>query len=127
MRKIKTLEDLKRLKNSNLPADYFMLIYNAFHRLYKALNEGEKIEKFSLEKHGYIVLLNAGDDLSNLSEIGLTQGLLKTTPESVTKTKIENFSVYQIDILTNNEFMLSIFISEKSASEEAREWLESRM
>lgn len=130
MKEIKTLADLGRVKkDDNLSGEYLGYIEEYFHLLVESLSDGIPPEDFSLEKHGYIVILEAGDDLRDLEEIGLNpaaRGLLGSHPEFIERYECGGFAYYRIGILYDNEYMMILFSEVGIHDAGAEAWLAER-
>ncbi|MDI3534921.1 MAG: hypothetical protein PWQ82_1286 [Thermosediminibacterales bacterium] len=91
LRIIKTLEDIRTLGKAKVMSPcYLDYLEEYFIQLHKALGNGESVEEFSLEDHGYFVILEKGDNVRNLSNVGLSSesgGLLGCWPEFVEEEK----------------------------------------
>ncbi len=122
--KVKTLKDLEKIKqNSSLPEMYKNEIIKYFHQLHMALGNGKPIENFSLDQHGYIVILEKCDDVRNLKNIGLSEGLLFSCPEYIDRIKLSDFSVYKIHIMYDNEYMMTLYSRTGIHDKEVESWL----
>jgi len=122
MQTIKKLSDIERLRVRKL-VDKNLLnhLETYFRELHGSLGNGDALEKFSLEEHGYIVILESGDDARGLADVGLNPeegGILGSCPEWVeVKTLDDGTNLYQIGVLYNNEYMM-IFYSKVSQFDE---------
>lgn len=87
MRTIKTKEDLQVLERARvLPQPVFNYLSQQFHQLEEALHDPNDVSPFDLYDHGYIVLLEPGDNVRDLREVGLHcmhEGLLGSLAEYV--------------------------------------------
>lgn len=70
MKAIRTVADLRSVSN-RLPKPYIRRFVADFSMLHRALADGESLDDFSLQDHGYLVILEHGDDVRDLSEVGL--------------------------------------------------------
>ncbi|AKA70872.1 hypothetical protein [Clostridium scatologenes] len=129
MRTIKTLNDIKLLKEaSSVEEDILLEIEQHFKHIYKNIGEEEGIslEEFSLVDSGIIALLEAGDNVTDLSEIGLNpedNGLLGATPEWINEQKLADCTVITACVICNNEYALSIFLESGKFSQEVENWI----
>lgn len=100
-------------------------------QLHQSLEPDTALADFSLESHGYIVLLEAGDDVRNLQEVGLNpedQGLLGTYPEWVELKELSDGNkIYQIAVLYNNEYMMLFYSYPNTLDKEVEQWLKKQM
>lgn len=107
---IKTMEDIHNLKARKQLSDGFLQHLNKYFReLHHSLEHETPLENFTLEYHGYIVILELEkDDCHDLSDVGLSNeenGLLGITPEFVNIIKAgTNEEYFQIFVLYDNEF-----------------------
>lgn len=128
---IKTLADLRSLRQrETLPGGYVRFIEQEFHGLMEALRGDVNMEDFSLQEHGYIVILLPNDDVRNLKSVGLNPkdgGLLGCSPEYIETYEIgEILRLRKIAVLFDNEFMM-FFVSEVGIFDEVvEEWLDER-
>lgn len=124
---IQKLEDIKRLKKRNeLPKDYLMELEKHFRDTYKNIPTKKSIEEFSLKEYGEIVILQRGDDVKNLEEIGLNsedEGLLGSYPEWVEILDLGETKVYYTCIVRNNENAIVIFSQVGIHNQEIENWL----
>ena len=135
MRIIKQYQDLKLLaENDVLGKDYLKEVRAYFLQLREALGrkingELESLEEFSLKDHGYIVILEAGDNLRGepMANIGLNPegGLLVSFLEFVEEIELENISIYKISIMHNNDYMMNLYSIKGQHDGEIEEYLAS--
>lgn len=129
MRIIKTLNDIELLKQASVVKKEVMEeVEEHFRNIYKDVGrpEGIRIKDFSLKECGIIVLLEAGDNVEDLEEIGLNRedrGLLGTIPEWVEEQELKECTLITICIVYNNEYALSIFAEKGIFSEEVENWI----
>lgn len=132
MRIIKTIHNIRELQKDNLlPQKYLKYIEKFFYQQYKVLADKETIENFSLEKYGYIVILESNDDVRDLRETGLnaqTGGLLGASPEYVELETLEDGTqIYKVAILYNNEYIMFFFSEVGQFDEEVESWLKEQV
>jgi|SRR6056297_626677 len=124
---VKKLTDLGKLKESE-HAHIFGYIRKLFLHLHRCLEPQQPVHLFDLEEHGYIVFLEKGDDIQNLSEIGLSpknKGLLGVVPEAVTAKKLKDTDFFQIDCIFNNEYMLFVLLFPEDFDKQVKEWIDT--
>jgi len=125
---VKKLTDLGKLKESE-HAHIFAYIQKLFLHLHKCLEPQQPVHLFDLSELGYIVVLESGDDIRNLKEIGLSpeeNGLLGVVPEAVTAIKMKDGKmVFQAELLFNNEFMLYLLFFVEDYDKEIQEWIKT--
>lgn len=130
MRTIKTEQDLKTLEEADaLPESLLKYFQNEFQMFREALSALVD-QTFDLYEHGYIVLLEPGDNVRDLREVGLNwvdRGLLGSLPEYVHRMKLEDGTeVYRIGILYDNDFMMLFYSIVGSHDDEVEAWLEMK-
>ncbi len=118
------LEDIK--KESSLNSLYFQQIEIFYKLLVESLRAEVPAEDFSLKDSGYIVILEAGDDVRDLSSVGLNpedEGLLGSIPEYVEKYSAGQVDYYKIVILYDNEYIMTFFSQVGIHDDEVEDWL----
>lgn len=130
MKTIKTLKDIELLRSEKvIPEDYLEHVENYFNHLHESLNDGEPLDEFSLQQHGYIVLLERGDNVRDLSCVGLgpnINGLLGCRPEYLERYDLDSISFYKILVMYNNEYAMTFFTEKGIHDNEVEEWLDKR-
>lgn len=80
---------------------------------------------------GPLVLLEPGDNVRNLRHLGLDPragGLLGSSPERVRKFRLAGgIGVWQLAIVMNNEYVLTIFLISGQFGQEVERWLEDEI
>ena len=67
---IKTNEDINRLrKTQSLDGLYLDHIERFFLQLFDELSDTDDVDEFSLDDYGYMVILQAGDNVRDLKEV----------------------------------------------------------
>lgn len=133
MRIIKTMKDIKLLREAEAVNEGILEeIEEHFKHIYKNLgeDEGAALEEFSLVDSGIIVLLEAGDNVADLEEIGFNPedgGLLGVIPEWINEQKLEDCTLITACILCNNEYALSIFLERGIFGQEVENWISENM
>lgn len=129
MIEIKAKKDVRNLKrNASLDGRYIEYVEKYFCDLMETFRENESDEDFSLAPYGYIVLLEATDDVTScLKGIGIDD-LLNTPIEFVNKVKLqksdeEPLIIYQTFILYDNEYGMNLFSIAGTLSKEVEEYL----
>jgi hypothetical protein len=128
MRTIKTLEDIRLLKQAQvLHPEYLDFVGEYFGQLMEALrDEDVPEEKFNLDDSGYIVILEKGDNLRDLSSVGLNRedgGLLSSMFEYIEEYSLEGVTVYKVAVLYTNNYMMTFFLEKGIWDEEAEAFL----
>lgn len=135
MIKIQTLNDMKVLqsqKGSSVPSlPLLTYLEDYFRQLYEALSDGESLDEFSLEQHGYFVVLESDDNVRDLHEVGLNpkdKGLLECWPEYAERLKFDDGSEWvQLAILYDNDCMMLFFLQAKDFDKEVQAWISDQM
>lgn len=111
MRTIQTQQDLTSLSSSTLNPPVLSLIERYFSQL-KEMHGDTEDTLFSLQKHGYIVILEPGDNLYDLSIVGLNPedaGLLGSSPEYVEAINLNGLTLYKIVVLYTDDYLMTFF------------------
>lgn len=131
MRIVKTMKDIELLKGSLAVNEEIMKdIEEHFRHIYKNLGEEVTLEEFSLAEGGIIVLLEAGDNIADLEEIGLNaedNGLLGAIPEWINEKVITEGTLIYACIVCNNEYALSIFLKKEDFDQKVENWIDENM
>jgi len=129
MRVIKTFEDLELLENTEvLNQDYLQWIKDYFLQLFDALGRnGETLDQFRMDwPDGFIAVLEKGDNLRDLSLLGLNpeaDGILGCSLEYVEEYKLESTTFYRIGLLLDNECMMTYFSEVGAHDQEIEDYL----
>ncbi|OPY55798.1 MAG: hypothetical protein A4E55_02386 [Pelotomaculum sp. PtaU1.Bin035] len=128
MKTVKVLADIQMLRSSQALTEPLLdHLEEYFGELHSALGDGEPLQEFSLEEHGYFVILEPGDDARDLSEVGLNPqdgGLLGTGPEWVEVKNLHGgLRYYQAAVLYDNEFMMIFYSAVGQFDQETEEFL----
>ncbi len=131
MRIINTLADITLLEKTNtLPKDYLNLIRQHFKDLMEFNCDGETEEEFTLEQCGPIIVLEPGDNVKDLSIVGLNsaeRGLLGTVPETVERIDLDGSSIWKVLIVYNDSYVPTFFLESGAFGEEVEEFLTEEM
>lgn len=127
MRLIKTIKDIEILKDASVVKEEILVeVEEHFKHICSNLGEGIPIDQFSLVHTGIIVILESGDNVTDLGEIGLNSednGLLGATPEWIKEQVIEEGILVTTCILYNNEYAVSIFFERGKLGEDIENWI----
>lgn len=123
MRIIKSQKDLDLISRMQaLPPNLIRFAQAEFHRLYMAFGEAHDVlfaEFHTDEFHcGHIVVLEHGDNIDDLSVVGMQCGLRNSMVECVELYQIEQLQMYRIIVLFNNEFAQT-FLFEAGLNQDA--------
>lgn len=131
MRIINTLADITLLEKTNtLPQDYLNLIRQHFKDLMDFNCDGETEEEFTLEQCGPIIVLEPGDNVKDLSIVGLNsreKGLLGTVPETVEQIDLDGSLIWKVLIVYNDSYVPTFFLRSGAFGEEVEEFLTKEM
>lgn len=109
-----------------LPAMLLFQIEEYFKQLEEELGD-ETGKEFRLDHNGYIVVLEAGDNVRDLGNVGLNHdegGLLGSYPEYVEMIDLEQkLKAYKIVILYNNDYLMTFFTQSRVHDKEVEQWL----
>lgn len=130
MRIIMTLRDIEVLEEARATEpEYTEYVREYFLAVCRNLGKGSNSEAYRLDEEGFIVMLEKGDNLRDLSAVGLNpgEGLPGATPEWVEEVIIGARKVYLIQILYNNECLTTFFLPEDAirGDHEIESWLEN--
>lgn len=125
MRIIRTYQDVVSLRSFNHCSPLTNYISEYFQQLHKMLSREDEAE-FSLQDHGYIILLEPGDNLHSSRTLGLdveSGGLLDIHSEYVEAISIEGITIYKIAHMCDNDYLMTYFTIAGSHDEAIEEWL----
>jgi hypothetical protein len=130
MRILKTKQDFDVLRRSGaLRAALIDQVEDYFLQLEDEL-EDEVGSEFCLGRHGYIVVLEAGDNLRDLGNVGLSRedgGLLGSYPEYVELFDLGNgHQAYKVAVLYDNDYLMTYFTQAGAHNEEVEQWLKDQ-
>ena len=131
MRIVKTIKDIVKLREASAVKDSILQeIEEQFNHIYENLGEGLPINEFSLMDSGIIVLLEPGDNVTDLEEIGLNSedsGLIGAEPEWINEQVLSDCRLINACIPCNNEYVLSIFLERGKFGQEVENWINENM
>ncbi len=130
MRIIKTQQDFDGLRHAEaLPSALIDQVEDYFNQLRVEL-EDEVENEFSLGRSGYIVVLEAGDNVSHLGNVGLGRedgALLGSCPEYVELLDVgEGLHAYKVAVLYDNDYLMTFFTQAGAHDEEVEQWLKDQ-
>lgn len=131
MKTIKKISDILNLQQSgSLDDSYLEYLKNYLTLLHESLGNRVSIEHFSLEEHGYLVILEKDDDVRNLKEMDLNpdqSGLLDCWPEFVEVETLNNGTqLYKICVLYDNDYMMFLYSLVGQFDDEVENWLKEQ-
>ena len=83
--------------------------------------------EYDAEDHGYVVLLEPGDNVWDLENVGLSRkdsGLLGAIPEYSEVHELDGKNYYQLLIIYNNSFAVGFYTAKGSHDLGVEAWLE---
>jgi hypothetical protein len=130
LRFIKTKQDIDFLRRAEvLPVALLDQVEDYFNQLRVEL-EDEAEGEFRLGKNGYIVLLEAGDNVRDLGIVGMNRedgGLLGSYPEYVELLDVsEGLQAYKVVVLYDNDYLITFFTQAGAHDEEVEQWLKDQ-
>ncbi|MED1876667.1 hypothetical protein [Brevibacillus borstelensis] len=132
MRTIKTLADLRCLRQAKaLPDGFLTYLEEEFNQLKEAFDFDGSDEAFTLDLYGYMVVLEKGDNLRDLSVVGLRReegGLLGSLPEFVEKVERNGEYWYKVVVIYTNEYGMAFYVPAEAIAddEQVASWLEEQ-
>lgn len=130
MRPIKTKQDIVILRRTEiLPSALLSQIEGYFNQLRVELEDEEESE-FHLGRKGYIVVLESGDNVRDLGNVGLSRergGLLGGCPEYVELLDVGGgLHAYKVVVLYDNDYLMTFFTQTGAHDEEVEQWLKDQ-
>ncbi|MGF9796872.1 hypothetical protein [Brevibacillus agri] len=132
MRTIKTYADLQCLRKAQVFSEPFTsYLEEEFLQLKEAFDFDGADEQFTLDMYGYMVVLEKGDNLRDLSVVGLRReegGLLGSLPEFVEKIKRDGERWYKVVVIYTNEYGMAFYVPAEAIAddEQIASWLEEQ-
>lgn len=109
-----------------LPTALLVHVEDYFNQL-RAELEDKTEDEFHLGRHGYIVVLEAGDNVRDLGNIGLNRevgGLLGCFPEYVELLHVGGgLQAYKVALLYDNNYLMTFFTQAGAHDEEVEQWV----
>ncbi|WP_289137769.1 hypothetical protein [uncultured Brevibacillus sp.] len=133
MRTIKTIQDVRILQKARVFSDQFTkYLEDEFLGLKEAFDFDGADTAFTLDLHGFIVVLEKGDNLRDLSIVGLNRldgGLLGSLPEFIEKVECDQEQWYKIVVIYTNEYGMAFYLPKEAITddEEIQTWLEAHV
>ncbi|MGO0063488.1 hypothetical protein ACTID9_26390 [Brevibacillus fluminis] len=133
MRTIKTIQDIRSLQKARVfPEQFSKFLEDQFLELKEAFDFDGADMAFTLDLHGFMVVLEKGDNLRDLSIVGLNRlngGLLGSLPEFIEKVEYDQELWYKIVVIYTNEYGMAFYLPEVAITddEEIQTWLEAHV
>ena len=131
MRIINTLADIALLEQYKiLSPSYLQLVKDQFREIYDYNQDGETEAEFTLEHCGPIFVLEQGDNVHDLSILGLHSqqgGLLATEPESVALLQLLEGEVWKVLVVYNDSYLPIFFLEVGKFGNDVDNFLANRL
>src|SRR5690554_6258351 len=130
VRIIKNKRDAEILTGAGVLADEFTNHLNKFFDDLQADLDDMEPETYTVEDCGYIVILEAGDNVRDLSNVGLNQedeGILGCIPEWFETVELDGIRYYRFLVLYNDSFGVIFYSAIGSQDAEVEQWLEQKL
>lgn len=129
MRIIKTMGDIRLLKAAGaLEPQLLDQAKRLLADIHAGLETATSIEEFTLRDTGPIVVIESGDNVRDLEEIGLNacdDGLLGAVPEWAELMELTGgLKVYNILVVLNDGYALCLLVKQEALDDRARTWLQ---
>lgn len=126
MRIIKNLEDIFCLRAAKaLPPEYLDLLEKDFVEMVELLGG---IEEWNPQAFGYMTVLESGDNLRDMSVVGLNpedKGLLGTYPEIIDVFNLNGLFIYKILVIYSNDYAVTFYSKIGQFDNEVEAWIKS--
>ena len=130
MRVIKNQDDVRLLKEAKAISQPFAKHLTKFFDDLQADLEDMSPNTYRLEDTGHVVLLEAGDNVRDLKEIGLNhqdQGILDCIPEWFETMTLDEVEYYRFLVLYNDSFGVVFFSAVGAFDHEIEAWLAAKL
>ena len=130
MRVIKNQDDVRLLKEAKAISQPFAKHLTKFFDDLQADLEDMSPNTYRLEDTGHVVLLEAGDNVRDLKEIGLNhqeQGILGCIPEWFETMILDGVEYYRFLVLYNDSFGVVFFSAVGAFDHEVEAWLAMKL
>lgn len=130
MRVIKNQDDVRLLKEAKAISPTLAKHLTKFFNDLQADLEDMSPNTYRLEDTGHVVLLEAGDNVRDLKEIGLNhkeQGILGCIPEWFETMTLDDVEYYRFLVLYNDSFGVVFFSAVGAFDHEVEAWLEMKL
>ena len=122
---IREFRDLQTLeKSGKLSSGLVEHLTRKLRRLQQAVEPERGLGEFSLEQHGYIGILEAGD--TSLQAIGLPVSLEQIMPEWVSRLPLEDELYYILYVMTDNDCVIQVYLPKPLVAGALEAWLEEQ-
>ncbi|KAF6627795.1 hypothetical protein [Paenibacillus polymyxa] len=128
MRIIQTQQDIDSLQHSSLSPSFLKHIQEYFTQFRNSFHDQDD-PYFSLQPSGPIFILEAGDNLHDLTLVGFRReddGLFGICPEYVELYDLGNTQIYKIAVMNTNDYIITLFTQVGIHHKEAEQWLKEQ-
>lgn len=130
MRVVKNQDDVRLLKEAKAIGHTFAKHLTKFFDDLQAELEDMSPNTYRLEDTGHVVLLEAGDNVRDLKEMGLNhqdQGILDCIPEWFETITLDDVEYYRFLVLYNDSFGVVFFSAVGAFDHEIEAWLSAKL
>ena len=130
MRVIKNQDDVRLLKEAKAISPQLAEHLIQFFDDLQADLEDMSPNTYRLEDTGHVVLLEAGDNVRDLKEIGLNhqdQGILGCIPEWFETITLDEVAYYRFLVLYNDSFGVIFYSAVGAFDDEVEAWLAAKL
>ena len=122
---IREYQDLQMLeKTGKLSSGLAEHLNRKMRQLQQVVEPETMLEAFSLEQHGYIGVLEAGD--TSLQAIGLPASLEQIMPEWVSRLPLEDELYYILYVMADNDCVIQVYLPKTLVAGALEAWLEEQ-
>ena len=122
---IREFQDIQSIeKAGKLSSSLAEHLTRKLHRLQQAVEPETVLAHFSLEQHGYIGILEAGD--TSLQAIGLPASLEQIMPEWVSRLPLEDELYYILYVMADNDCVIQVYLPKTLVAGALEAWLEEQ-
>jgi len=130
MRVVKNQDDVRLLKEAKAIGPTFAKHITKFFDDLQADLEDMSPNTYRLEDTGHVVLLEAGDNVRDLKEMGLNhqdQGILDCIPEWFETMTLDEVEYYRFLVLYNDSFGVIFYSTVGAFDDEVEAWLAAKL
>ena len=122
---IREFRDLQTLeKSGKLSSGLVEHLTRKLRRLQQAVEPERELGEFSLEQHGFIGILEAGD--TSLQAIGLPASLEQIMPEWVSRLPLADELYYILYVMADNDCVIQVYLPKPLVAGALESWLEEQ-
>ena len=122
---VREFRDLQTLeKSGKLSSGLVEHLTRKLRRLQQAVEPERELGEFSLEQHGFIGILEAGD--TSLQAIGLPASLEQIMPEWVSRLPLGDELYYILYVMADNDCVIQVYLPKPLVVGALEAWLEEQ-